>query len=676
MRSNNDPELNPPGDARMLLSEQQYRLLFEKNPYPAFVIDLETLAFLAVNEAAIRHYGYSRDEFLSSLSASDLRPTEDAADFNDRLSRARTGEDVILEPSRHKKKDGTVIDVEVTLHELTLDGRRAQVLMINDITERRRLEKEATVISEVMRGVTTTPNMDELLALVHRSIGELLYAENCYVALYDKATDLLRVPFCIDKFDEPAPPAKLGRGLTAYLLRHGNALLATGETIDELTAKGEVARVGTPPAVWLGVPLTTPEGVVGAFVVQHYEDPDAYHERDVQFLSSVGDQIAIAIERKRAEQERLQSEARFRDMFDNAPVAYHELDVEGRYTRINRTEELMLGYTNEELRGRHPAEIIVEKVSRDAVASKLAGQVPVEAVERTFIRKDGSHISVLNQDRLIYDDTGKVVGIRSTLLDITARKQAEGQLRIFNEKLQQSNRELQDFAYVASHDLQEPLRKVQAFSDRLQTKYADKLNGEGLDYVERMRSAASRMQLLIQDLLTFSRVSTKAQPFMSVDLTEITNEVLSDLEVKIEETGASVSFDALPTVDADPMQMRQLIQNLVGNALKFRQVGTPPVITISSQPISGHENGRAEACQIVVKDNGIGFDEKYTDKIFAVFQRLHGRAEYEGSGVGLAICRKIVERHNGRITARSTPGEGASFAFTIPFKQPDMEVIQ
>src|SRR5205807_189430 len=160
-----------------------------------------------------------------------------------------------------------------------------------------------------------------------------------------------------------------------------------------------------------------------ALVVQHYDDEAAYDDRDVRFLSTVGDQVAICIERKRAEEVRLRSEEKFKDLFDNAPVAYHELDVDGRYTRINRTEEEMLGYTSDELKGRHPADIIVEKVSLEATRAKLAGNVPLHAVERTFIRKDGSHISVLNEDRLIYDESGKITGIRSTLQDITARKQ-------------------------------------------------------------------------------------------------------------------------------------------------------------------------------------------------------------------------------------------------------------
>ena len=637
------------------------------------VTDLD-LNIMQVNKAALALNGYEEHELIGK-SVNILMADRPFNEKGVQLLR-KNGFATNLEKT-NLNKDGTTrsISMSVSVFKDEHGNDLGIVCVGKDTTAQTRAEAERKVISEVIQGVTTTSNLDELLGLIHRSIANVLYAENCYVALVDPATEMLTLPFFVDKRDPLPPSVKLGSGLTAYVFRTGKPKLMTAEVIRQLTEEREIEIVGTTPGIWLGVPLRTPDGIIGVLVVQHYDDDAAYDQRDVEFLTSVGDQIALAIERKRSDEAIKENEAKFKDLFDHAPVAYHELDTEGCYVRINHTEELLLGYTSDELKGRHPSEIIVEKASREATEAKLAGNVPLEAVELTFIKKDGTHVSVLNEDRLIHDPMGKITGIRSTLQDITARKQAEEQLRVFNDKLQQSNRELQDFAYVASHDLQEPLRKVQAFSDRLKTKYADKLEGEGLDYLERMRSAASRMQLLIQDLLVFSRVSTKAQPFAPVNLNEITHEVLSDLEVKIEETGAAVDFEELPTLDADPMQMRQLIQNLVGNALKFQQAGTAPVITITSQTVDTNGNGFGPHCQIVVKDNGIGFDEKYTDKIFAVFQRLHGRTEYEGSGVGLAICRKIVERHNGKITAHSSPGEGASFAITIPLKQPVQESI-
>jgi signal transduction histidine kinase len=202
------------------------------------------------------------------------------------------------------------------------------------------------------------------------------------------------------------------------------------------------------------------------------------------------------------------------------------------------------------------------------------------------------------------------------------------------------------------------------------------LEPETLDYLQRMRKAAARMQTLINDLLSFSRVTTKAQPFTRVDLAQTAQEVIEDLEGRIEMTKGRVELGELPTIDAEPLQMRQLIQNLVGNALKFRQTDVPPLVNIEAKVFSGvlpqapPDAVPQEWCELTVRDNGIGFDEKYLDRIFNVFQRLHNRNEYEGTGMGLAIARKIVVHHGGVITARSAPGQGAAFIATLPVSHP------
>jgi len=249
------------------------------------------------------------------------------------------------------------------------------------------------------------------------------------------------------------------------------------------------------------------------------------------------------------------------------------------------------------------------------------------------------------------------------------------ELNDLNTELERSNRELQDFAFVASHDLQEPLRKIQAFGDRLRTVQGPNFTDQGRDYLDRMHNAAGRMHTLINDLLVFSRVTTKAQPFARTDLNKIAADVVSDLEARIEETGGEVNVEKLPVIEADELQMRQLLQNLIANALKFRRPDTPSRVTVSAETIkaktagNGSDAADAGMVKIYVKDNGIGFEEKYLDRIFTPFQRLHGRNEYEGTGIGLAVCRKIVERHGGTLTARSEPGEGSTFIATLPVTQ-------
>lgn len=275
--------------------------------------------------------------------------------------------------------------------------------------------------------------------------------------------------------------------------------------------------------------------------------------------------------------------------------------------------------------------------------------------------------------RPLKDEQGTVRGGVVVFRNITERKQAEEQLTAFALQLKRSNRELQEFASVASHDLQEPLRKIQAFGDRLQAKLSTGLDSQARDYLERMLTAASRMRSLIDDLLTFSRVTTKAQPFLPVDLNLIAHEVLSDLESRLHQTGGKVEVAELPTIEADPLQMRQLFQNLMSNGLKFHRAEQAPLLKIQARILPpgtrvNHSASDVRFCEISVQDNGIGFDEKYLDRLFHVFQRLHGRSEYEGTGMGLAICRRITERHGGAITAKSAPGKGATFFVTLPLK--------
>ncbi len=246
--------------------------------------------------------------------------------------------------------------------------------------------------------------------------------------------------------------------------------------------------------------------------------------------------------------------------------------------------------------------------------------------------------------------------------EIEHRQSVERELNAYGAELTRSNKELEDFAYIASHDLQEPLRKIQAFGNLLLGEYGDSLGPDGADYLARMHSAANRMSTLIADLLAFSRVTRTEQRKQSVDLTDVLSDISSDLETRITETGAKLKIGKLPVVTADPTHMRQLFQNLVGNAIKFHRPDISPVVTVTSKVKRG-------GYEIQVSDNGIGFDEKYLDRIFAVFQRLHERSSYEGTGIGLAVCRKIVERYGGTITAKSTKNKGSTFIIWLPKKK-------
>lgn len=247
--------------------------------------------------------------------------------------------------------------------------------------------------------------------------------------------------------------------------------------------------------------------------------------------------------------------------------------------------------------------------------------------------------------------------------EINEREKAERKLERANRILVSSNRELQDFAYIASHDLQEPLRKIRSFSELLNVEYGEAFDEMGRYYLDRVNDAASRMSRLINDLLMFSRLVTQAKPFEEVDLNQIIEDVLSDLEVRIAEVKATIEADTLPVVEADPTQMRQVLLNLISNALKFLRPDVSPVVWVTSEAVV--LDGK-KAYRITVTDNGIGFEQKQAERIFSPFKRLHSRNEYPGTGIGLAIVRRIIERHNGTVSATSTPGIGSSFVVTLP----------
>ncbi|HEX8169984.1 MAG TPA: ATP-binding protein [Thermoanaerobaculia bacterium] len=336
------------------------------------------------------------------------------------------------------------------------------------------------------------------------------------------------------------------------------------------------------------------------------------------------------------------------------------IDAEGRIRVVNDAVKSLFGYAHADLAGKLIDRL--EETGSDETISRtlrdLARRGPIRDQERLLRHKDGHAVPVsVSISPITQRDVqeGAVVIAR----DIRARKRADEELRHALTRLEQSNRELEDFAYVASHDLQEPLRKIQAFGDLLKSKHAAALPEQAGDYIDRMQSAARRMQILINDLLSFSRVTTKAQPFVRVDLAAIARDVAKDLELRTQESGGRLEIGPLPAIEADPLQMRQLLQNLAANALKFHRPGVPPHVRIDGTV----ENGN---CRLTVADNGIGFEEKYAERIFTMFERLHGRAQYEGTGIGLAICRKIAQRHGGEIRAQSRPGEGATFIVTLP----------
>jgi signal transduction histidine kinase len=386
------------------------------------------------------------------------------------------------------------------------------------------------------------------------------------------------------------------------------------------------------------------------------------------------------------------SEERYHSLFTHMMngFARHEivLDKAGRpadyvFLEVNDAFERLTGLKKEDIIGRRVTEVIPGIKTDPFDWIGVYGRIAMTGAPLRF----ENYAEPLNRWYSVLAYSPQKGHFATVFEDITERRRAEDALRkahdelevrvqertaelgLINEalkhyaaKLEQLNRELSEFAFAASHDLREPLRKIQTFGSILTDRFKDALGVEGRDYLTRMTNAANRMSELIQSLLNYSRLNRPPESFEPTDLSKVISDTVTDLELLIREAGGTVAFGELPVIEADAVQLRQLFQNLISNALKYAEPSRPPIVKIRART-----NG--EMCEIMVEDNGMGFEEKHVDRVFKPFQRLHGRSEYEGTGMGLAICRKIVDRHGGSITTRPVPGEGATFIINLPIRQ-------
>ena len=393
----------------------------------------------------------------------------------------------------------------------------------------------------------------------------------------------------------------------------------------------------------------------------------------ITFKSKGEDHVLLSMsditERKQAERALKESEQRLNRAQEIAHLGSWELDLATNQLTWSDEVYRIFGLQPQEFGATYEAFLeAVHPDDRAAVDAAYSGSIQAGRdqyeIEHRVIKRSNGEVRIVHEKcEHIRNQEGQIVRSVGMVHDITERKRAEEQLKDYAERLERSNRELEQFAFMASHDLQEPLRKIEMFGDLLLER-ALSLNDRERAYLDRMRNAAGRMREMVRGLLQLSSVTTQGRPFVSVDLSQITAEVLSDMEEKIQRIGGRVECSALPIVEGDPVQLRQLMQNLIGNALKYHRPEVPPDVNIYAKPLS-------EKVQILVEDRGIGFNQEDAERIFQPFQRLVGRSQYEGNGIGLAICRRIVERHVGNIIALSKPGQGTTFIVTLPIGHPE-----
>jgi PAS domain S-box-containing protein len=657
-------------------SENRYRDLVECSQYLICTHDLQG-QILSVNQEGAKLLGYNQRDFLKRNIRDLLVPKfrDEFTIYLDTIQKhgaakglmllqTASGEDRIWEYNNTLRTEGVASPiVRAIAHDVTerIQGEQAV----------KRLSQENAIMAEIGRIISSTLEIDEVYDRFAGAVRHLIDFDRIAICIIDAEHQTGTVAYEMGK---EIPGRKLGevfplsQSVYEHILKTRSGVLVQTEGTSEMEKRYPflLASLRTGFRSMISVPLISKDQVIGGLNLRSFK-PNAYTERDLKIAEDIGIQIAGAVantllfaEHKRTEEALRESERKFRDLYDHAPLGYQEYNTEGYITNVNRTDLEMLGYTAEEMIGRPIWKLNVnEETVREQVMAKLTGtQPPGKELERIYRRKDGTTFPVLIEDRLILDEKGCIKGIRCTIHDITERKRVEEALKEKTEELARSNKDLEQFAYVASHDLQEPLRMVTSYVQLLARRYQGKLDSDADEFIGFASDGAIRMRKLINDLLTYSRVGTQGKDLSPTDSEAILAQSVNDLKVAIEENGALVTHAPLPMVMADRPQLGQLFQNLIGNAIKFRG-NEPPHVHISA-------NRNGNGWTFSVRDNGIGIAAEYSERIFIIFQRLHNRQEYAGTGIGLAICKKIVERHGGHIWVESDVGKGATFYFTLP----------
>lgn len=688
--------------------EAKYIALFQSNPLPMWVYDLESLRFVAVNAAAVEHYGWSREEFLSANIKQLYPPAEVQAFLAQRGDRPPpTAQHV-----HHQKKDGSVIDVELTSHPLQFDDRPSRLVLAHDITARleserklERLHRLYAALSETNQAVVRIENRQALFDAVCRIavkfggfrlawIGLQTAAGSKVVVAAHAGADVQRVRQHMSA--DSAYPLK-HQGPIQTVLETGrhliiNDILAPPAQLIEAHSCFDALSAGILPLREAGTVI----GTLNLFAAEaEYFDQgliELLNEMVVNISFALDNFISEAARREaEAEVRRLNAELELRvsqrtgeletanarltsalkdaeDLYDNAPCGYHSLDDQGRVVQINATELRWLGYRRDELIGRPVVELYA-KESHAAFAecfAQLKLGRDVDDVEYEVVRKDGSRFYASVSAVAVSDEAGKLSIVRSTLFDITARRQVKAELAKLNQRLAEraadleaANRELEAFSYSVSHDLRAPLRAMDGFSRILEEEYSERLDAEGRGMLRRISAASIRMAGLIDDLLQLSRLTRQEMHVREVDVSAEAAEIIAELQRAAPQRQVDCRIAPGLRAQADPGLLHAALFNLLENAWKYTR--TVPMAEIEIGLSDGDD--RNTFC---IRDNGVGFDPQYADKLFTPFQRLHSDPRFEGTGIGLATVKRVILRHGGRVWARSQPGRGASFYFTLP----------
>jgi PAS domain S-box-containing protein len=610
------------------------------------IVNTAHLAFVSVdadglitawNPQAEKTFGWSEAEALGRSLTRFLMPPRHRDHYDDAIDRfLSTGKSLLLDRRIEIEavhKDGHELPIELVMTPVKAEGEYVFNAFINDISERRHAEERIRHLASIVES-----SSDSIIGITPDRI--ISNWNPGAVALYGYASEeAIGRPL-----DSLIPPHRLEQETGIF------ARVLAGQHIDHYETE-RIRKDGS--LVDVSLALSPIKNAVG----------------EVVGASSISRDIT---ERKRAEEALREVQEGFRTAVENAPIGVAlvstETDHAGRMLEANRALSEITGYSTTELLATnlltitHPDDRAQERELFDQL---LEGKIPNYRLEKRYLRSDGEVVWAMHNASTVRDSSGKLIYAIAQVEDITQRKRAEERLANVAEELElraieleRSNADLQQFAYAASHDLSEPLRTVTSYVQLLRKRYAGQLDSDANDFIDFAVDGAMRMQALIDGLLLYSRAGTSEYAMDAVDCSEIVRATVATLNTAIQERHATVTFDPLPTVRGDATQLTQLFQNLISNGVKFVS-GKPPRVHLSAARDDGD-------WVFSVSDNGIGIKPHHASRIFTVFQRLHGRDEYPGSGVGLAICKRIVERHRGRIWVEGNPEEGSTFRFTIP----------